>query len=162
LAILTGRAVDDLDVVVLIFSAVVTAVAAFSWYVPIASAWPRGRGAAGKTVLALLPPAALLFLYSVLRMWASHDVVDSPKYILFYLVLGFAWLPVGVFAMRAFFDLSRIDDILLMGNPAALSAFAGGFLGLTAIYAGGNVGGGPGFWCVVWAAGLGTTALIVL
>jgi len=154
--------VDDAELLVLILAAVMTAVAAFQWYWPLVVVWPRGRAAMGKIVLALLPLVAFFFLYYVLRTWASHDVVDSPPYIAFYLLLGFAWLAVGVFAMRVFFDLLRVDDILLLGNRAALSAFVGGFLGLTAIYAGGNVGDGPGFWCVVWAAGLGTVALITL
>jgi len=42
----------------------------------------------------------------------------------------------------------------------------GAALGLSACYAGANIGDGPGWWCVVWAGGLGTalwfTALVVV
>lgn len=74
----------------------------------------------------------------------------------FYLVLGLAWLGLGSDGLFYFLDISWRDDCLEGGNLPALIAYTGGFLGLTAIYAGANVGDGPGWWCVVFAAGVGT------
>lgn len=93
---------------------------------------------------------------------ASFDVVGDPFYIIFYLTLGFAWIHCGVFMMACVFDLSWIDDILSMNNNAALISFIGGFLGLTIIYSAANIGDGPGWWCVIFAGGLGLITWIVL
>ncbi|MCL1976962.1 MAG: hypothetical protein FWG55_02465 [Candidatus Bathyarchaeota archaeon] len=64
--------------------------------------------------------------------------------------------------MSCIFDLSWLDDALNLNNTAALIAVAGGFLGLTLIYSGANIGNGPGWWCVVFTGGLGLVAWIIL
>ena len=133
-----------------------------SWYKAILTSWPFGRGIVEKTVLAFLPVAAFLVIVATLLSVASFDVVNEPFWVFFYIVLGFAWLWIGTLMMSACLDLSWKDDILNMNNRAALFAFVGGFLGLTIIYAGANVGDGPGWWCVVFAGGLGVVAWVVL
>ena len=132
------------------------------WYAPIFFAWPAERGVLEKNVLGFLPIAALCVIVPTLLTLASFDVVDDPTFILFYIAFGFAWLYGGIYIMDALFDLSWRDDILGMNNKSALYAFAGGFLGLTAIYAGANVGDGPGWWCVLFAGGLGVVAWVAL
>jgi uncharacterized BrkB/YihY/UPF0761 family membrane protein len=79
-----------------------------------------------------------------------------------YMVLGIAWLFLGVTLMSCIFDLSWLDDALNLNNKAALIAVVGGFFGLTLIYSGANIGNGPGWWCVVFTGGLGLVAWIVL
>ncbi|MCL2172231.1 MAG: hypothetical protein LBH62_06805 [Nitrososphaerota archaeon] len=64
--------------------------------------------------------------------------------------------------MSCIFDLSWLDDALNLNNKAALIAVVGGFLGLTLIYSGANIGNGPGWWCVVFTGGLGLVAWLVL
>jgi hypothetical protein len=86
---------------------------------------------------------------------SSYDVSSVFIYFLFYLLLGVAWLYLGTMAVFALFDLSWTDDVLNMGNNAAMITLAGAFLGITLIYSGANIGDGPGWWCVFIAGGLG-------
>jgi hypothetical protein len=97
-----------------------------------------------------------------LKVLASFDVVDATEYIILYVFLGYAWLWLGMLSMSCFFDLSWIDDALHLDNKAALPAIAGGFLGLTVIYSGANIGDGPGWWCVVFAGGIGFVTWLFL
>ena len=64
--------------------------------------------------------------------------------------------------MAYFFDLSWIDDALNMNNISAMYAVIGGFLGLSIIYAGANIGDGLGWWCVIFAGGLGIGTWILM
>jgi hypothetical protein len=128
------------------------------WYSPVFLHWPFERGMWGKGVLIALPLAALtLFIYTLATL-ASFDVTDNVVYIMFYIFLGYAWQYAGIQVMVALFDLSMIDDVLGANNSAALAAFAGGYLGLAVIYSAANIGDGPGWWCVVFAGGLGLAA----
>ena len=133
-----------------------------AWYPPILSSWPSGRGANEKAALLLLPVIAFVMVLGTLLTLASFDVVTDVFWVFFYVALGFAWLWPGVLAMNAFFDLSMRDDILGMNNRAAMPAFSGGFLALAILYAGANVGDGPGWWCVLFAGGLGLAAWVAL
>jgi len=97
----------------------------------------------------------------VLFQWSSHDVRSSPLYISFYLVMWFGWIGALNFLLP-FVGLSCRDDVLERGNAAAGLAFGGALLGLTFAFAGGNVGEGPGWWVVIFSAGLATAALLLL
>jgi len=121
--------------------------------------------ASSKSAIRLVPLAVPLVcagaLYYVLRNYASHDVRDSTVYTTFYMFMGAAW--VGV-AMRVWglLGISPRDDLLERSNFAAAFAIFGALLGLTFCFAGGNVGDGPGWWVVVFAAFLSSGALLVL
>jgi len=104
---------------------------------------------------------AIINLYTLTNL-ASFDVVDSPVFITFYFLIGICWFFVSISMMFVFFDLSWIDDALNMRNPAAALAIAGGGLGSTLIYAGSNIGDGPGWWCVFFAGGLGLSFWFLL
>jgi hypothetical protein len=120
------------------------------------------RNAFPTVTLCLTPVlAAAIFIYTLTTL-ASFDVVNSFIYILFYLIIGIACLCSCMFLLFVFFDLSWIDDVLNMQNPAAALAVAGGGLGTALIYAGSNVGDGPGWWCVFVAGGLGIIAWFIL
>lgn len=82
--------------------------------------------------------------------------------LLFYVFMGFAWIYLFNKLIFYFYDISWIDDIITNGNYAALSAYVGAILGLTLIYAGANIGDGPGFWCVIVAGGIGVLLWFVL
>ena len=132
------------------------------WYRPLLSKRPLDQNKSAKYVLCLLPIGSLCVILFTLKMLASFDVVDSFIYIPMYTVLGITWLFLGVTIMSCIFDLSWLDDALNSNNKAALLAVVGGFLGLTLIYSGANIGNGPGWWCVVFTGGLGLVAWIVL
>jgi len=134
----------------------------YKWYKPIFSIWVPDRRKTGKIVLASLPIVSFVIMLVTLKTIASYDVVDNFFFIFFYILMGYAWLLVGVYVITALFDLSPVDDIIVLDNKAASIAFAGGFIGITLIYSGANIGDGPGWWCVVFAGGLGCVAWAVL
>jgi len=134
----------------------------WKWYLALWESWPKERAKFARTVLAWLPAAALAVIASVLTALASFDVVGDFAYILLYIALGFAWIAVGMRLFSHCLDLSWRDDALERGNRAALFSVSGGFLGLALIYAGANVGDGPGWWCVLFAGGLGLAAYLLL
>lgn len=101
-------------------------------------------------------------LYAVLRLYSSFDVRDSPIYILFYSVMGMAWVGAAARFLLPWFGLSSRDDIVERKNPAAAHAIGGALLGVTLCFAGGNIGNGPGWWVVVFSAALSTAAFFLL
>lgn len=150
----------ELEIIVFILCVWLSFRFARAWYPPILKAWPGERGVGLRICLALLPPIGFSLVYFILCYFASFDVVGF--YVLFYLLMGIGWFYVSDWAMRRFWDLSWRDDVIGNNNSAALFAYAGGFLALALIYGGANTGDGPGWWCVVFAGGLGTAALLLL
>lgn len=122
--------------------------------------WPKSRAKAARLVLSFLPAAALGITLYVLLTMASFDVVGF--YVWFYAVMGFVWILIGVTLIARFLDISFIDDAVILNNKAALFPAVGGFLGTALIFAGANIGDGPGWWVVITAAGLGTGAWLIL
>ena len=110
--------------------------------------------------LGLTLAACTALIFGVLKMAASFDVVDSPAYLFMYVVLGLAWLRVAEW-LFTFAGLSARDDIVERRNTAAVPALIGAMLGVTCCYAGANIGDGPGWWVVIFSAGLATAALFV-
>ncbi len=99
-------------------------------------------------------------LHYVLRRYASHDVRDSTTYTTFYMVMGAAWIGAAI-RIWQMLGISMRDDLLESENSAAAFAIFGALTALTFCFAGGNVGDGPGWWVVVFAALLSTGALFV-
>ena len=118
----------------------------------------RRRVGVMPVAAALLACAGLLLF--VLRTRASFDVVDAPQYQFMYLVLGLAWLRVAQM-LFPYAGLSPRDDVIERRNGAASWAYVGALIAVTLCYAGGNVGDGPGWWVVVFAAGLATGTLLL-
>lgn len=150
------------EVLLFFGSIILTAVYLFRWYKYTLSSNPIKRGTFSRILLAFLPVASFVIILYTLQNLASFDVVGSAVYIVMYLMIGLVWFYFGVFLMFAFFDVSWVDDALNMNNPAAALAVVGGGLGVTIIYAGSNIGDGPGWWCVFFAGGLGLTAWFAL
>lgn len=149
------------DEVLVTIGSVVAALAAWGfWYAQLAGvrAWhPRMPS---RKALALAPLACAGLILLVLATVASADVVNDPKYIAMYLVMGMAWA--GVVAHCApVLGVSYRHDALERGNQPAGHAMAGLLLGTAAAYAGGNVGNGPGWWVVVFCAALASAALLL-
>ncbi|MCC8024156.1 MAG: hypothetical protein LIP16_02455 [Clostridium sp.] len=129
------------------------------WYTPLMGAWPPDRGRAGRWVLGCLPPVSLAIILFVLLTMASYDVVGI--WVVFYVMMGYAWLKGGIYMLECL-DLSWPFDAVHLDNKAAIVPAAGGFVGVTLIYAGANTGDGPGWWVVLFAAGLGLGAWLGL
>jgi uncharacterized membrane protein YjfL (UPF0719 family) len=106
----------------------------------------------------LLSAACVLF---VLCRWSSHDVRSDPVYIFFYFVMWFGWTG-AVLKVMPYLGLSARDDLLERQNPAAGLAVGGALLGSTLTFSGGNIGDGPGWWVVVFSAGLANGALLLM
>lgn len=150
------------EIVLLIISCVFTFRFLKKWYQTIFLKWPPIESKAVKYTLNVLPLISLVIYLITLNLFASFDVVDNIFYIAFYTLLGFVWLNFGMFAMALFLDISWVDDVVNMNNKAALLSIAGGFTGLALIYAGANIGDGPGWWCVIFAGGLGLAAWVII
>jgi len=150
------------EIIVFLICCIVMGIFLYRWYRWTFSGWPPERNKAAKITFGLLPVVSLAaIIYTVVNL-ASFDVVGDVIYRIFYVVIGFAWIYLGLILMSFCFDLSWIDDALNLNNNAAIIAIAGGFLGITIIYSGANIGDGPGWWCVFFAGGLGLIAWIVL
>jgi uncharacterized membrane protein YjfL (UPF0719 family) len=154
--------VSDDEVAVLLLSGIAAVIGWAVWYRRILA--PRALRPRGPAVALLgwTPVACLGVLLTVLRTAASHDVRDAPQYILLYALMGAAWVVVssGFFSHTG--GVSMRDDVAERGNVAAAVAVAGGLVGVTLCFAGGNIGDGPGWWVVVFCALFSTSALLLL
>lgn len=119
------------------------------------------RSGGGLHVVAGAVTVSALLIIGVLRTLASFDVIDDIRYQFMYLVLGLAWLRFAQMAF-AFAGVSARDDAVERGNGAAAIALAGALVGAALCYVGGNIGDGPGWWVVVFSAGLSTLTSLVL
>jgi hypothetical protein len=111
--------------------------------------------------LLVAPFACLAILLAILKLWSSFDVRDSGLYLVFYVTMGAAWVPLAMLAVP-YFGISARDDVIERGNRAALWPVLGAMLGVTLCFAGGNIGDGPGWWVVVFCGLLSTGALFGL
>lgn len=132
------------------------------WYGALSGVWPGYRNTPAKVALHILPLVALVIIVYTLRVLASFDVVGDFIYIIFYIVMGYAWVYLGLVLVFYFLDLSWRDDVVHLGNKAALPVLASCYMALTLIYSGANIGDGPGWWCIFVAGGLGVAAWLAL
>ena len=146
------------EVFVLVLSTITALVVWGAWYLRPTFIVYVGRRPPGRLLLQLAPLVAAAVLWVVLKTASSHDVRDDPRYLAFYLVLGAAWVGLCI-RMLALAGISTRDDVLERANGNAAIAVAGAVLAIALCYAGGNIGDGPGWWVVVFAAGLSTVAL---
>lgn len=112
--------------------------------------------------LYLLPLIPIILYLVTLRTAASWDVITSLPYIWLYLLLGIAWLSISLQGMLLLWSFSYQDDVLMGRNSASIVMITGAILGSSLIYAGANIGDGPGWWTVVFAGGLGTISWLLL
>jgi hypothetical protein len=129
------------------------------WPIPDISLMHCGRGYRAAVIVLPLVCAGLLF--SVLRYLAADDVRNDIRYLAMYEGLGGAWLLIVAMFLPAL-GYSVRDDVLERRNGAALWAIGGALVGMTLCFAGGNIGNGPGWWVVIFAAAVSTFAFFVL
>lgn len=143
---------------------VIAAVAWGIWYVrpaSIARLQSRESEPSGSGMLGLAPLVATLTIVAVLQTLAAHDVRDDWRYLGMYTVLGAAWTGAALTLVPAL-GVSAIHDVHERGNRAAAWAISGAIVALAIAFVGGNIGDGPGWWVVVFAALLSTAGLFVL
>ena len=142
------------EIFILVFGLALSAWVGGRWYWHLAT--PRLAKYPGywRQWLGVAPLAWLVGLFIVLRSAASFDVREAGQYIAFYLVLGAAWIFCAA-QMMALFGVSVRDDAIERRNPAAAILVIAAMAGQTAVYAGGNIGDGPGWWVVILAAAIG-------
>lgn len=115
----------------------------------------RSGGLAALSLGSVAVSGAILYL--ILKTLAAHDVRDDGRYIAFYMLMGAAWVGLMAWAFPLF-GLSPRDDIAERRNGAATAMFGGALLGATLAFGQANIGDGPGWWCVVFAAMLASAA----
>src|SRR5689334_11050693 len=123
------------EVFALIVSCIAAAVAWGGWFVHVlrirAMRLPRGS----RALLILMPLVCGAILFLVLAAYAASDVRDSTIYLVFYTVMGTAW--VGIFfKVMPLMGISPRLDALERNNRAARIATYGCWLGLTLCFAG--------------------------
>jgi len=150
------------ELFIFIFSCLILFIFLMRWYKPLLKAWPKERNHNEKLILGSLPVIFAVSIFIVLTLFSSFDVVDSILYKTFYTVLGFSWIFLGLILMSMCFDFMWIEDVIQLGNRAALAAIIGSFFALGVIYAGSNIGDGPGWWCVFFAGAFGLAAWVLL
>lgn len=148
----------------LVISFVSMAVAGLTW-----AAWfvqPRQvrtfRPAdAARRLLDVAPILSAAVLLLVLKTLSAHDVRDDIRYLGLYFLLGAAWVGAAMFCIPVS-GISARDDVVERGNGSAAWVIAGAMLGITLCFAGGNIGDGPGWWVVVFSAGVATAGLFAV
>lgn len=152
---------SDGETMMLGLSCVVSLLTWFYWLHQTTSAAPRCSRFQHRWPLLLYPALSALALLGVLRFFSSQDVRSDFLYLGFYLVLGAAWVGLAASWFLPFFGLSARDDVIERANPGAAHAIGGALLGVALCYAGGNIGDGPGWWVVVFAAFLSTATFFL-
>ena len=133
----------------------------YGWFAALGSVARLGARSPGRNLFGAAPFVAALLLAVVLRTIASFDVVNDFRYVMMYFFMGAAWVGLAL-RLLPFVGLHATEDVVERGNAAAAPAVGGAVLGLTLSFAGGNVGDGPGWWVVVFAAGVATASFFLL
>ena len=116
--------------------------------------------ATARRLLDIAPVLSAAVLLGVLKVLSAHDVRDDIRYLGLYFLLGAAWVGLAAFCIPVS-GISTRDDVMERDNASAAWVIAGAVLGITLCFAGGNIGDGPGWWVVVFSAGLATVGLFV-
>lgn len=148
------------EVVVFVTSAFLAVVMWGIWYIGPRRISRLRRSVPGQSFLDLAPLVSLGVLVVVLRTVSAHDVRDDLRYLFLYFFLGATWVGIVVRCLPVV-GLSVRDDVVERGNDSAARAVAGAILAITLCFAGGNIGDGPGWWVVLFSAGLATVALLL-
>jgi hypothetical protein len=131
------------------------------WSTPDGRMRPGGGLGCLATVSAWFSIGAVVFY--VLLNFAASDVKPDAKYVLLYLVMGYAFAAVNTIALRLYGW--KVPDMFERRNRAAHTLFYTATLASVCAYAGANIGDGPGFHVVLYCAvlaHLGLYALVVV
>lgn len=115
-----------------------------------------------QVYLYLLPIGIIGFYYVVLRYAASWDVIDSLRYVLFYLILGIAWIRGALAGALLLWSFSYEDDALSSTNQAAMILMSSVVFSSALLYISANTGDGPGWWTIAFSGGIGILIWLIL
>ena len=154
---------EELEIIIFVPAFVAAVIFITRWYLPINSTFPRNSCKGARNILRILPVVSSAIMLVTLCTLAAPSVVENPFWIFYYLVIGFVWIFPAMSLTFRCFDLSWRDDVInkTQTQPAVLPV-AGSVIGITLIYSGANIGDGPGWWCVIYAAGMGTVMWFIL
>jgi len=115
------------------------------WYQPIIKLWPRNRNKRTKIILGILPVIfPILFIF--MQFFTAFSGKTGNLYnIIFYIILGYAWILTGFILTTLCFDLHWTDDVLHLNNKAVLPVIIGEFFAIVFIYTGANAGNTSGW-----------------
>jgi uncharacterized membrane protein YjfL (UPF0719 family) len=105
--------------------------------------------------LVVVPLACIIVVLITLRLSASPDVRGDAVSLVFYSILGAAWLG-GATLVFPLLGISARDDVVERHNRGAAWAVNGALVGVTFCFAGANIGSGPGPEAVLFCAALAT------
>ncbi len=148
---------SDDEFLVLIASLIISIRGWYRWYTALENFNSLGKKRFGLSLLQFVPWISIISIFIILKTMASYDVRNSG-YLWFYMIFGAAWVVMGRGLLFYLFDISWLDDAIERCNLAAVYTIVGGIIGLSAFYAGANIGDGPGWWCVAYAGGLAAIA----
>jgi hypothetical protein len=149
------------EFVLLTVSFVMTCFGAYGWHGRIVSSTAAAHSGRLFFWLGVAPLPILAAVFLTILTAGSYDVRGAPQYLLLYTVVGSAWIFAAAFSMH-WLGISFQDDALERRNKAAAIILVFIAAAHAAIYAGANIGDGPGWWCVMAAALIGTGAWFVL
>jgi len=132
------------------------------WYQPIIKLWPRNRNKRTKIILGILPVIfPILFIF--MQFFTAFSGKTGNLYnIIFYIILGYAWILTGFILTTLCFDLHWTDDVLHLNNKAVLPVIIGEFFAIVFIYTGANAGNTSGWQAVLFSGSLGLTSWLIL
>lgn len=114
-----------------------------------------------RTMMGVAPLLSFVAVVYVLRTMAASDVREANQYVLLYTLLASVWV-FGSARLLTTIGVSFRDDALERRNPAAAILVMSAMGAQAAIYAGANVGDGPGWWVVLITGGLATFAWLMM
>lgn len=152
---------DSVEIAALFFAAILCGTIWIPWYRGLISV-NRLRGRSGaRIVLSLVPPLCLLGFALALKAEGATTVRDDPLYFAFYTFVAAGWISAST-AVFTFLGIGARDDALERNNPSALWAVSGALFGVTACFAGANIGNGPGIEAVVFSAALSSVLFFAI
>jgi hypothetical protein len=146
---------------VLMISGFAVVWAAWGWYSRIVNSAAVVRIRPSYLWLEFVPAFALVIVFAVVKFAGSFDVRNDPEYVLLYSVLGGAWMFAAAYLMSQL-GISFRDDAIERRNPAAAIMVGSALVANALIYAGANIGDGPGWWVVIAAGLIGSGAWFLL
>jgi hypothetical protein len=152
---------DGDEVLALVLSAIGTLAFILTWYPGLFTVAMLAGGCFGRVVLALVPISCLAGLQFFLTHYAAHEVRQQGEYDVLFLAGGAAWLSLTNLFIRLA-GLSVRDDAIEARNTAVAIVACGALIGMTACYAGANVGEGPTIWTTFVPAFMAGGVILVL
>jgi hypothetical protein len=131
------------------------------WYRDLIKVNRLGERGHARLVLASIPILSLLIVFLTLLGYAAEDVRGNSTYLALYTLLGAASIGL-IWKIAPWFGIIVRDDLLERKNSAALTPAISIILCGAIMYAGANIGEGPGVYAVMASVGLAISSWLVL